>query len=446
MSIRAQKRFAGFRNSLRSLNNRNYRLYFIGQGISFIGTWIQTIATGWLIYRITGSEFMLGIVAFSGQVPAFLASPLAGVLADRLDRHRILVVMQFIAMAQASVLAFLTVTETVQVWHIALLSVCLGLVNAFDMPTRHAFVTEIIDYKADLVNAIALNSVLFNASRLLGPAVAGILVAAAGEGACFLINAASYGVALISLLLMSPRPLRAEEERKNILLDMKDGASYALRSEPIRFLLGMTALMSLVAMSFPVLMPVFAAKVLQGDSHTYGFLVAASGLGALFGTFFLTTRRDVLGLEKVICVALLIFGSALTLFSFSRTIWLSLLILVFIGFGMVLSMASCNTVLQTIVDDDKRGRVMSFYIMAFAGAAPLGSLIAGTASSLIGAPLTVGISGLLSLGGAAFFIWKLPGLRSLIRPIYRKMGILPEVAAAIQATDDFRKPPEYSGN
>ena len=446
MPAARQDRFAGLRRSIRILKTRNYRLFFIGQGISLIGTWMQSVASGWLVYRLSGSELMLGVVAFSGQVPAFFISPIAGVLADRLDRRKIMVVTQILSLFQAACLAALAFSGAARVWHIAVLSFFLGLINGFDMPTRHAFIVSMVEDKSDFPNVIALNSVLFNGSRLVGPAIAGVAVAAAGEGVCFLFNAISYCAALAALLLIRVPAEKTSHAGQNLVRELREGAAYVFGSPPIRFLLMTVALMSLVSMSFPVLMPVFAASILGGKSDTYGMLVGASGLGALAGTVFLAMRRSVLGLSRIISVSMLLFGSALIAFSFSRTVALSLAILVVIGFGMILSIASCNTVLQTIADEDKRGRVMSFYVMAFMGAAPLGSILAGAVSSGIGATWTVFACGVSGVLGGIIFNLRLPYLRGHIRPIYRRIGIIPEMAAGIQTADELRKPPEFSGN
>ncbi|OHD65851.1 MAG: MFS transporter [Spirochaetes bacterium RBG_13_51_14] len=432
--------------AMRALRHRNFRLFFFGQGVSLIGTWMQSVATSWLVFRMTHSEFMLGLVAFAGQIPAFLISPFAGVLGDRLSRHRIIIAVQVLAMAQAFILAGITLAGAIQVWHIIILSLFLGIINAFEMPARQAFVIEMLEDKSDLGNAIALNSGLFNGSRMIGPSIAGIIMAFAGEGLCFLINGISYGAALAALLLMNIPRRNTEERRTRLLSELKDGLAYAFGFRPIRDLLITVAFMSLVAMSFPVLLPVFAGSVLHGGAHIYGFLVASSGAGALAGVAFLAMRKSVLGLGRVITIALVLFGSGLVAFSFSHSAALSISILAPVGFGMIAVMASCNTMVQTIVDEDKRGRVMSFYVMVFMGGAPLGSLLAGSVSSAIGAPYTVCIGGMVCVLGAIVFALRLPSLRTLIRPIYRKMGIIPEVAIGIQTAEELRKPPEYSGN
>jgi MFS family permease len=441
-----QKIPGGFKLALRALRHRNYRLFFIGQGVSLIGTWMQTIATGWLVFRLTHSEFMLGLIAFSGQIPTLFLSPFAGVLGDRLSRRSILIVVQVAAMIQAFILTGFTMAGVIQVWQIIILAFFLGVANAFEMPSRQAFVIEMVDDKSDLGNAIALNSGLFNGSRLIGPAVAGIVVAVAGEGICFALNGVSFLAAIIAFMLMKIPGRETGGPKTRLFSELKEGLLYSFGFRPIRDLIATVALMSLVAMSFPVLMPIFASRILHGGSYIYGFLVASTGAGALAGVAFLAMRKNVLGLGRIISAALILFGLGLVAFSFSKSAILSICILAPVGFGMIATMASCNTLVQTIVDEDKRGRVMSFYVMAFMGAAPLGSLLAGTVSSAIGAPYTVCIGGILCILGGIVFAFRLPALRKIIRPIYRKMGIIPEMEIGTQAAGELRKPPEYSGN
>ncbi len=430
----------------RALRHRNYRLFFFGQGISLIGTWMQSIATSWLVFRLTGSEFMLGLVAFSGHILTFLLSPVAGVMGDRFARRHILIAAQALSMAQALILAAVTISGIVSVWHVVALNLFIGLVNAFEMPTRQAFVIDMLDDRSDLGNAIALNSAIFNGSRLIGPSVAGIIVALAGEGVCFLANGLSYIASLIVLLMMKIPARGIAARPRHFCAEIREGLSYIAGVSPIRDLILIVSLLSMVSMSFPVLFPFFASGVLHGGSRTYGFLVSANGLGALAGTIFLARRRNVLGLGRVIKIALLMFGSGLALFSFLTNLYVSLPVLILVGFGMISVMASCNTIVQTIVDEDKRGRVMSFYVMAFMGAAPLGSLLAGGVSSAIGAPFTLRIGGLICVLAGVVFAWRLPSMRNIIRPIYRRMGIITEVAAGMQDADETVTPPEYQDN
>ncbi len=437
-----QEEAKGLRRTFRALRFRNYRLFFGGQLISLIGTWMQQIAVTWLVYRLTNSAFLLGTVGFAAQMPLFIISPFAGVLADRLNRHRILVATQTLAMVQATVLAVLTLTGHIQIIHIILLSIFLGLVNAFDVPTRQSFVLEMIENKEDLGNAIALNSSMFNGARLLGPSIAGIVIAAIGEGLCFLLNALSFVAVIIALLAMRIAPRERKVESRGVLEGFKEGFKYAFGFAPIKYILLLLALVSVMGMPYAVLMPIFARDILHGGPRTLGFLMGATGMGALTGAMFLASRKSVAGLSRWIPAAASIFGAGLIAFSFSRSLWLSMGLLYVVGFGMMVQMASSNSILQTISDDDKRGRVMSFYAMSFMGMAPFGSLLAGSFASVIGAPTTLMISGICCIIGAAVFAAKLPKLHEIIHPIFMKIGIIPEVSSGIQAAAQLTVPPE----
>lgn len=426
----------------RALRYRNYRLYFFGQGISLIGTWLTRVATGWLVYRLTDSAFLLGIVGFAGQIPIFLLSPLAGVLVDRWDRHRLLLATQALSMLQSFMLAALALGGIIQVWQIILLSIFQGLVNAFDTPTRQAFVIQMVDKREDLANAIALNSSMFNSARLIGPSVAGLLIASVGEGACFLIDGISYIAVIASLLLMRIPKQVIEGRAKKVLGGLKEGFGYAFGFAPIRSILLLLGLVSVLGFPYTVLLPVFARDVLKGGANILGFLTGAAGVGALTGAIYLASRKSVVGLGRIIALAGSLFGVALIAFSLSRATWLSLILMYLIGFSMMVQMASANTILQTIVDDDKRGRVMSFYSMAFMGMAPFGSLLAGAAASEFGAPYTVMIGGALCLVGPMVFASRLPALRAMVRPIYVKKGIIPEVVSGIQAATQLSELPK----
>ena len=410
---------------LRALRHRNYRLFFTGQGISLIGTWMQRIAMGWLVYRLTNSAFLLGLVGFTGQLPIFLLTPFAGVLADRLNRHRMLVVTQTLAMIQAFILAALILRGTILVWHIVSLSIFLGLVDAFDMPVRQSFLVEIVENREDLGNAIALNSSIVNSARLLGPSLAGILIAYVGEGVCFLLNAVSYLAVIASLLAMKIVARSVETRKADILHGVKEGFSYAYGFLPIRSVLLLLSLVSLLGMPLTVLMPVFARDVLHGDSHTLGFLMGASGLGSLVGAAYLASRRNVLGLEKWTALASGIFGVGLIVFSLSRNFFFSLLMMFTTGFGMLVQMASANTLLQAVVDEDKRGRVMSLYTMAFRGMVPFGSLMGGSLANRIGAPTTVLIGGAACVLGALVFARRLPAMTKMIQSAYGASRVSP---------------------
>ena len=427
---------------LRALRHKNYRLFFSGQSISLIGTWMTRIATSWLVYRLTGSALLLGVVGFAGQIPSFLLAPFAGVLVDRWNRHRLLVITQILALLQSLAMAILALTGLIKIWQVVALSVFQGLVNAFDMPARQAFVVEMVDRRDDLANAIALNSSMVNAARLLGPSIGGVIIAAVGEGWCFMIDAISYLAVIASLLAMTLTPrLLKPSTSANIIDQLREGWVYASRFAPIRSILLLLALVSLVGMPYTILMPVIANDVLHGGPNTLGLLMAASGVGALVGAMFLAARKSVLGLGKFIPITAAAFGAGLVAFSFSRVIWLSLLLMVVTGLGFMVQMAVSNTVLQTIVDEDKRGRVMSFYTMAFMGTAPFGSLLAGTVAERIGAPHTLLFGGIGCILGALWFAQSLPALRRDVRPIYVRIGILPEMATGIQQSTELSVPP-----
>ena len=410
----------------RALHSRNYRLFFGGQGISLIGTWMQQIAMSWLVYRMTNSPFLLGLIGFSSQICSLFFSPFAGVISDRWNRHRILVATQSLAMIQAFILAALTLTGTVTVPHLIILALFLGFVNAFDMPTRQAFVVEMVEKREDLANAIALNSFLFNSARLVGPSVAGILISILGEGMCFFLNAFSFLAVIVALLAMKMAYHKKGSQETQIFQGFKEGFTYALGFPPIRSILFFLGWISLVGTANTTLMPIFAKKILHGGPQTYGFLMAAIGAGAIIGAIFLASRRSVLGLGRIIVLASGIFGIGLISFSLSHFLWLSFSVLLLVGFGMMVQMASSNTILQTMVDDDKRGRVMSLYVMAFMGMAPLGSLAGGSLAGVIGAPYTLAVGGASCLLGSFIFTKKLPMIREMVRPLYIRKGILSE--------------------
>ena len=416
----------GLRVLFRALSHRNYRLFFGGQGLSLIGTWVQVIAMSWLVYRLTNSAFLLGMTGFVGQIPTFLFAPLAGVLVDRWNRHHILLVTQTLSMVQALLLAVLDLTGTILVWHIILLILMLGFVNALDAPARQAFVVEMVEKREDLSNAIALNSFLFNGARLIGPSIGGILISIVGEGICFLLNGLSFFAVIIALRAMKIERKKSLIPSTRVAKGLKEGFDYAFGFAPIRFILLFLGLISLAGMPYTILMPIFAKDILHGGPQTLGFLMAATGTGAVAGALFLASRKSVLGLGRVIVIASGVFGTGLIAFSLSHVLWLSLLILVLTGLGMMVQMASSNTILQTIVEDDKRGRVMSFYTMSFMGVAPFGSLLAGSLAEAIGAPNTVRIAGISCLLGSYLFARRLPLLRGMIRPIYLRKGIILE--------------------
>jgi MFS family permease len=413
--------------SMPALRSRNYRLFFFGQGISLIGNWMTLTATIWLVYHLTNSAFMLGIVGFASQFPNFVLTPFAGVLVDKWDRHKTIIVTQVLAMIQSLTLAVLALTNTIDIWQIVVLSMCQGCINAFDMPARQAFVIKMVDRKEDLGNAIALNSSIFSSARLIGPAIAGLLIAAVGTGTCFLIDGLSYIAVILGLLAMRLPPLKGgiAPSSATILQRLKEGFDYAFGFPPIRSILLLIALVSFFGMPYTTLAPIFAREILQGGPETLGFLMAASGLGALISAVYLSTRPSVLGLTRLIAIAPAVFGAALITFAFSRVLWLSLLATLLLGMSLIMQHTAGNTVLQTIVEEDKRGRVLSFYLMAFTSMVTFGNLLAGTLASWIGAPNTLVVGGILCIAGSLVFIRQLPNMRNHIRPIYRKIGVLP---------------------
>ena len=427
---------AKIKTVFRSLQYRNYRLFFGGQSISLIGTWMQRIALPWLVYHMTGSVFLLGVVSFAGQIPTLILAPFGGVLTDRWSRYRVLLTTQIISLIQAMILAILALTGVIQIWHIVVLSIALGCINAFDVPSRHSFVIEMVEKKEHLGNAIALNSMMFNGARLIGPSLAGIMLATTGEGVCFLINAVSYIFVIMSLLLM--RSVKREGRKKggNLFKDLKEGLDYTFGFAPIKYLLLLLAVVNLMGASYQVLMPVFAKEILHGGSDTFGFLMGAAGFGALVGAVYLASKETVLKLDRLIPAATALFSLGLIALSFTKVFILSGILMVFIGLGLMIQTASSNTILQTITDDDKRGRVMSYYTLAIMGTAPFGSLLGGFLAKTIGTPYTILTGGVFCLAGAVLFMRKLPELRSIVRPVYIKMGIIPEVATAIQAASE----------
>jgi MFS family permease len=424
----------------RSLRHRNFRLFFGGQSISLIGTWMTRIATAWLVYRLTKSALLLGTISFAGQIPTFLLAPFAGVWVDRLNRRQILVWTQTLSMVQSFVLAGLTLTHVITIPWILGLSVMQGLINAFDMPGRQSFMVQMIEDREDLGNAIAINSSMVNMARLIGPSLAGMLIAATSEGWCFFIDGVSYIAVIISLLMMQLRPQAARRKATSTFTELKEGWDYVSSFLPIRTILLLFAVISLMGMPFVVLMPLFAAQVLHGGPHTLGFLMGAMGVGALVSALSLAARKSVRGLFRMIPVAAAVFGIGLVGFGLSHVFWLSMLMVFIAGMGMMQGMAASNTIIQTLVTEEIRGRVMSYYTMAFVGMAPFGSLLAGamahwlpTTATLMGKlnlPLTgsqwtVIINGAIVVLGALWFFLQLPALRVVVRPIYQEMGIIP---------------------
>lgn len=389
----------------RALKHHNYRKFFIGQCISLIGTWMQRTALVWLVYRLTNSITLLGIVDFAGHIPSLFITPFAGVLLDRFNRYKIVIAAQVFAMVQAFILAYLVLTEQIVTWHIIALNFMLGLINSFDFPARQSFVVNVVDKKEDLVNAIALNSALFNSARIIGPALAGTIIALIGEGLCFLFNAISYIAVLIALLSMKIKLKKQPPVHNNIIKQLLEGLCYAYRHKPIKHLLALLALTSLMGMPINVMMPVYAKTILQGGPQTLGLLTSALGVGALCGTIYLASRQNINGLEKRIAAACAVFGTGICIFSQSRYLPLSVILIFITGFGMVAQTASTNTLIQSMVDEDKRGRVMSLYVTLFGGIIPFGSLITGCIAEKLGAPVATFIGGAACIcAGLVFYI------------------------------------------
>ena len=397
---------------LRALRHRNYRLFFAGQLISLIGTWMQMVAQPWLVYRKAHSSFLLGAVGFAGQIPVFLLAFVGGTVADRYNRHRMVIATQTASMILAFILALLTLTGTVEIWHIFILSLLLGVVNAFDMPGRQAFIVELVE-KDDLMNAIALNSSIFNGARVLGPAVAGVLIAGIGEGWCFFANGVSYVAVIVCLSLMRLKPRGKAEAGKSGLSTVLEGFRYVQRTKPIRAVILLLGLISLAGMPYSVLMPIFADKILHGGARGMGILMGATGLGALAGAMSLAARSGVRGLAKLIAYTSAGFGAALILFSISRSFWLSALLLLPVGFCFMVEMAATNTLIQTMVPDRLRGRVMAVHVMTFMGMAPFGSIIAGSVAEKLGAPVALALGGIACLAGSFLFATRLPQLQTV---------------------------------
>jgi MFS family permease len=411
--------------ALRAFRHRSFRIFFAGQGLSILGTWMQTIATSWLVYRLTGSAFMLGLAAAALQLPMLFVAPFAGVWADRLDRRRMLVVVQAAAAVQAVALAALTWTGAVQVWHVLAFSLVLGTINAFETPTRQAFLLDMVESKADLPNAIALQSMLFNSARFVGPTIAGVVLAFAGEALCFFLNGVSYLAVVVAYLLVRV-PGRSETgPREPVWQALAAGLRYAFGEPAMRRLIWLLAALSIFTAPWQSLMPIYAGETFAGDSKTLGLLIGAVGFGALAATGFLAVRPSIRGLGRIIASAGLVAALALTGFALSHYLWLSLALLAVFGFGLIAAVASTNTILQTIADDDKRGRIISIYVTTFLGLAPISNFVAGGIAEAIGAHWTIFACGAGLTLATGWFALNYESWRRSIRPIYIKQGIIP---------------------
>jgi MFS family permease len=409
----------------RALQHRNFRLFFFGQTISVIGTWMTRLATTWLVYRLTHSALLLGIVSFAGQFISFALGPIAGVWVERLDRRKLLVWTQAAAAVQSLAMAALTLAHVINLWEIISLTALQGLINALDMPGRQSFLVQMVEDRNDLSNAIAINSSMANGARLIGPAVAGLVVAAWGEGWCFLIDGVSYFAVIASLLMMNIRPVELRRNTSSMLEQMREGWDYVRTFRPIRSILLLFSLISLMGYGWAVLLPVFAAQIFHGGATTLGWLSGAAGVGALTSGLSLAVRKSVVGLTRMLQIAVVMLGTALILVGLSQTLWLSLVLMAFVGFGMLQTASVSNTIIQSLVSEDKRARVMSYYTMAFFGAAPFGSLLSGVLADRIGAPHAVIVTGAFCIAGALWFTFELPKILAVMRPIYQDKGLLP---------------------
>ena len=417
---------SGFSHAWRALRHRNFQLFFFGQSISVIGTWMTRLATTWLVYQLTHSALLLGVVSFSGQIVSFLLGPFAGVWVERLERRKLLIWTQALAAVQSLALAALTLAHRITIREIVALTAMQGIINAFDMPGRQSFLIQMVEGRNDLSNAIAINSSMANGARLIGPAIAGLVVAGYGEGGCFLVDGLSYLAVIASLLAMKITPRETRPDKSSMLVQIREGWDYVSSFRPIRTVLLLFAFISLMGYSWAVVLPIFAAQVLHGGATTLGWLMGASGIGALISAISLAFRESVVGLTRMLQVAVGMLGTALILFGLSHALWLSIVLMTFVGFGMLQAASVSNTIIQSLVPEDKRSRAMSYYTMAFFGSAPFGSLFAGLLADRIGAPHTVMITGAACLLGTLWYTVELPKIRAIIFPIYQQMGLMPQ--------------------
>jgi MFS family permease len=430
-----------FSHAWRALRHRNFQLFFCGQSISVVGNWMTRLATTWLVYHLTHSALLLGVVSFAGQIVSFALGPFAGVWVERLNRRKLLVGTQAAAAFQSLALAALTLAHVITLWEIIVLTALQGVINAFDMPGRQSFLVQMVTDRTgvdrnDLSNAIAINSSMANGARLVGPAIAGLVVAAFGEGWCFLFDGVSYFAVIASLLLMRIEARESLRHKASMLEQMREGWDYVRAFRPIRTILLLFSLISLMGYSYAVLLPIFAAQVLHGGATTLGWLTGASGVGALVSALSLALRKSVVGLTRMVQIAAAMLGVALILFGLSHVLWLSLVLMVFVGFGLMQTASASNTIIQSLVTEDKRARVMSYYTMAFFGAAPFGSLLAGVLAERIGAPHTVFVTGAFCVAGSLWFSIELPKVSAVMRPIYERMG-LPTARKPAQGVDEI---------
>jgi MFS family permease len=422
----------GLRSMVRAFRHRNFRLYFGGQSISLIGTWVQQVALGWTIYELTHSSLLLGVVSFAGQLPLFVVTPFAGVLVDRWNRHRTLIVTQALSMLQAFALAWVVSMHMLNVWNLVGLNLFAGIILAIDLTARQAFIVDMVGSGHDLPNAVALNAFVINGGRMLGPAIAGLLLTIVTPAVCFFLNAISYVPVIVALFAMRVKKHVQLGGQGRPIDDLIEGVRHSLGFPPIRAVLLLVALVSLLGMPYAVLMPIFAAEVLHGGAHTLGLLMTAPGIGALLGTIYLASRKTIRGAGIRVVAGAITFGAGLIALGVVHSLPLALIALGFVGLGMIVQLATSNTVLQTIVDDDKRGRVMSLYTMAVMGMTPFGSILGGALAHVIGVPTTFFIGGAICVGGAILFATKIRVLRPMVLPIYARKGIIPEIATGLQ--------------
>lgn len=427
-----------FSHTWRALRHRNFRLFFVGQGISLIGTWMTRVAMSWLVYRLTNSALLLGLVGFVGQIPGLFLAPLAGVVVDRYDRRKVMVWTQVLAMLQSLALAVLTLTHLVDrragIYEVLVLALLQGCSTAFDTPARQSLMVRLVETREELSNAIAINASMTDSARLIGPSIAGLLIAATNEGWCFLVDGISFIAVIASLLMMRIKLAEAAPHKDSMLMQLREGWTYVIGSVPIRTILTLFAVVSLMGWPFMVLMPVFAAQVLHGGPHTLGFLTGAVGVGALSAAISLVLRRSVRGLEARLPQSAILFGIGLIFFGLSHWKWLSMLLMAITGFGMVQGLVGSNTILQTLTDENMRGRVMSYYTLAMMGLAPIGNLLTGVTANAIGAPRTVVITGTACIAGGVWFWSQLGNIRGEMRPIYERLGILPIPGSPVEET------------
>jgi MFS family permease len=410
--------------ALRAFRSKSFRIFYAGQGLALLGNWMQSVAMSWLVYRVTGSALLLGVTAGAQQLPVLFLSPIAGVWADRVNRRRLLMLIQSLAFIQAVTLAVLTFAGAVRVPHLIGLALLLGIITSFETPTRQAFLLELIEHREDLPNAIALQSMLFQSTRFVGPSVAGLMLAALGEAWCFLSNALCYLAIIGTYAAVRVRPRGPAQDEVEWWRQLASGFAYAFGYTGTRRLLLLLMTVGFFTAPWQSLMPIFAAETFSGDSRTFGFLIGAVGLGAVAGTFALAARSSVRGLGRILAATTVAAGAALIGFSLSGTLWLSLVFLAVFGAGLVVTAASINTILQTLAEEDKRARIISLYVMCFLGFAPIGNFAAGALAEAIGVHWTLFSCGVVVATAGCVFALRRKSWAQAVRPVYLKQGII----------------------